>query len=1179
MCAFPHYTGARLDFVDLRDYIYTPGLAALPAEHLPWDLLLPEGGEALAVRNQLAEGTCVGQALAALIDLQLRLRATPAAGHVSAEMLYRMARYHDMASEDQGSGVSSLRSAIKGFFHHGACLDAAWPDGDARDWPDDQQALAATEHTLGAYSRLQPILHHYHSAIQEAGAVLVTAAIHDGWISPDAEGLIAPPPPEDGPKPLRHAFLIVGYNRRGFLVLNSWGRDWGGVPIPARGTTAPGMAIWPYADWARNIADGWVLRLGVPGQEAFAVSTQAQGLTPEGGRTASMPYRALRGHVLSLKEGRWQTQGAYATPERAVQGTEERLRQALAQSDCQGLVLAFPGIMMDEAASWRKALRLKNLLQFRKLDLLTCFWCADFSADMIAVMGNIFERCRAQSGGPGEERDRLFEARAQGAGRAFWREINRHAYCAALPCDPEAGMWRNDPGCAGDRGVLGDLLERLGRECARQGKGLHLLAEGAGALVVDALLRRAQGRDGDSDPLAWMPGLASLSLSFPAVPMSQAGERILKLADALNAAAPGSAQILLPSEQLERRLTTQGYGGSILKLVTRSFLDGREPMLGSWEQGAAKAAPPFQVFPPSPTPEDGPAQSPAQSPAPNLARINVDEIESDPGAEAQSLLPLLAHSKPVKPLTNAQERDMNSSDFPALTLEQLQAKINDGSLTPEDTRHYLMLDKKASTPFAPVLVVNPDLVRVPPGARSALALNSANAAARLLRQAAYMTKLGQGYDGPRLAAEGDSWFQYPLRLFDVIDYAMDHYAVFDTSAAGDLLENMARSREYIAALRRSEAEILLLSAGGNDVCAGGKLADFLETYDPDHPDLKPGDYLKRGYQAVMDNAIAAYERICRDVNREFPGVTIVVHGYDYVIPNGGRWLGGPMESRGIADRKLQRRIAAEMIDQFNRALRRMARDLGHVAYVDCRGAVADADWFDELHPTSKGFAAVSSRILTTVKQILAQRPPRVTRDLAPAREIQRTPQALAGRRNAARSLHIGLNSFDPAHYAGQNGQLYGCENDARAMRDLAQAQGYEPTVLLTKDATREAVISELRRAARDLQPGDQFLFTNACHGAQISDLNGDEKDYGSNTRRDSTLCLFDSQMIDDELWHVLSEFREGVRITMVADSCHSGTVIRAAPVPSLLIDAEPLPAVTRFRGLSDRLARQIESEN
>jgi metacaspase-1 len=61
------------------------------------------------------------------------------------------------------------------------------------------------------------------------------------------------------------------------------------------------------------------------------------------------------------------------------------------------------------------------------------------------------------------------------------------------------------------------------------------------------------------------------------------------------------------------------------------------------------------------------------------------------------------------------------------------------------------------------------------------------------------------------------------------------------------------------------------------------------------------------------------------------------------------------------------------------------------------------------------------------------------------------------------SLHLGLNSVDPHKYEGWSGPLNACEADANDMADLAQNQGYASTKLLTKKATRGAVLKGITR--------------------------------------------------------------------------------------------------------------------
>jgi len=150
------------------------------------------------------------------------------------------------------------------------------------------------------------------------------------------------------------------------------------------------------------------------------------------------------------------------------------------------------------------------------------------------------------------------------------------------------------------------------------------------------------------------------------------------------------------------------------------------------------------------------------------------------------------------------------------------------------------------------------------------------------------------------------------------------------------------------------------------------------------------------------------------------------------------------------------------------------------------------------------------------------------------------------------SLHIGLNKIDPSHY-GTDGALAACEFDAKDMQQLAVDHDFDHSLLLTQAATRDAVISGIQDAAKSLQSGDIFFLSYAGHGAQVPDTNRDEPD-----GRDETWCLYDGMLIDDELHQLWGTFNDGVRILVLSDSCHSGTVTRAAAFPPA--GGEGLPA-------------------
>lgn len=160
------------------------------------------------------------------------------------------------------------------------------------------------------------------------------------------------------------------------------------------------------------------------------------------------------------------------------------------------------------------------------------------------------------------------------------------------------------------------------------------------------------------------------------------------------------------------------------------------------------------------------------------------------------------------------------------------------------------------------------------------------------------------------------------------------------------------------------------------------------------------------------------------------------------------------------------------------------------------------------------------------------------------------------------SLHIGLNKVNPEHYLGWDGELNACEYDAEDMESLATDQGFETTLIMTKDAERNTVRNAIEKAAGGLKSGDIFLLTYSGHGGQVSDYNRDEPD-----NKDETWCLYDGQLIDDELFALWPKFQSGVRIFVLSDSCHSGTVVRLA------LD-ENDPATRLHRRVAEALAAE-----
>lgn len=165
----------------------------------------------------------------------------------------------------------------------------------------------------------------------------------------------------------------------------------------------------------------------------------------------------------------------------------------------------------------------------------------------------------------------------------------------------------------------------------------------------------------------------------------------------------------------------------------------------------------------------------------------------------------------------------------------------------------------------------------------------------------------------------------------------------------------------------------------------------------------------------------------------------------------------------------------------------------------------------------------------------------------------------------AASIHLGLNVLDAAHYSGYP-PLLACENDARDMAAIARMNGFEPRLLLGRQATGVLLLRTLVDRASRMVSGDRLMLTFAGHGSRLPDTNDDEPD-----RVDEAWCCFDRIVRDDELFHAMGRFRPGVRVIVVADSCYSGSSIRRSARPRE-VNPAPTHAAEGTRYLPEEVA-------
>jgi lysophospholipase L1-like esterase len=246
-----------------------------------------------------------------------------------------------------------------------------------------------------------------------------------------------------------------------------------------------------------------------------------------------------------------------------------------------------------------------------------------------------------------------------------------------------------------------------------------------------------------------------------------------------------------------------------------------------------------------------------------------------------------------------------------------------------------------------------------------------------------------------LVAEGDSWFDY--FWYDVLDLLeAKGYDVEEVAHQGDRVEDMAyadnellKFRKLIEKLlRRGEVpKAILLSGGGNDV-AGDEFALLLDHAKSATPGLNE-DVVRGVIDVRIRNAflyiLSAVTETCVSVIGR--AVPILVHGYARPVPDGrgvlggawilpGPWLRPGFHQKGYPDLEMNRATVGKLIDRFNTMLKQVVSTpgFGHVHYVDLRDVLKNdagyKDWWgNELHPTEKGFKAVTRRYVEVIETL------------------------------------------------------------------------------------------------------------------------------------------------------------------------------------------------------------------
>ncbi|MBU1558146.1 caspase family protein [Patescibacteria group bacterium] len=204
-----------------------------------------------------------------------------------------------------------------------------------------------------------------------------------------------------------------------------------------------------------------------------------------------------------------------------------------------------------------------------------------------------------------------------------------------------------------------------------------------------------------------------------------------------------------------------------------------------------------------------------------------------------------------------------------------------------------------------------------------------------------------------------------------------------------------------------------------------------------------------------------------------------------------------------------------------------------------------------------------------------------------------------------RALLIGINVYDGGEEKrGANSSnrkwtnLKGAVNDVKVMRQLLVGRfGFNPdnvTCLLNKKATRENILHALEDLATRAKAGEVVFVYYAGHGSQVQNSKSLETDKLDETWVPADAILGAPDIRDKELARYFNKILDkGVFLTVIVDSCHSGSILRGQRVQGNLrmlpmmsgdsadsYDKEPekrLLLITATR--NDQIAAEAQDEN
>lgn len=208
-------SGAIQSSVDKRDYIFKSTITSLPPTF--------EVKKLQPARNQGNTQTCAAQVAACIKEYQENI-------DIGFNEYFSPQYVFDRRSDLTMNGMTG-RDTMRVLLKNGIVPEKLYPFGKTSTVEQSVLTETASNFKIGGYANINSI-YDAKAALIQNGPIYVSFLIYNTsatpWKQLNGEQNIG-----------GHAMTIIGYNKDGFIIRNSWGSDW----------NKDGHCIFPYSDW------------------------------------------------------------------------------------------------------------------------------------------------------------------------------------------------------------------------------------------------------------------------------------------------------------------------------------------------------------------------------------------------------------------------------------------------------------------------------------------------------------------------------------------------------------------------------------------------------------------------------------------------------------------------------------------------------------------------------------------------------------------------------------------------------------------------------------------------------------------------------------------------------------------------------------------------------------------